>query len=162
MGINSPHKNIIGNLKKLEKVWASKTSLTETAINSPRKVEVTAIITTPKNVINQLIPDRSTINEANNTGMNALIIPKKMAPVVLASINKFKLIGASNSLSNDLLFLSNVIVTASIDVVPKRMESAITPGNISRISTALFDFIKNIRVQEIGKIIPQLMFGGFK
>jgi hypothetical protein len=41
-----------------------------------------------------------------------------MAPVVFASIKRFKLIGASNSLSNDLLFLSNVIVTASIDVVP--------------------------------------------
>jgi hypothetical protein len=118
MGINKPHKNIIGNLKKLENVCASNTSLTETAIKSPRKVEVIAIKTTPINVVNQLMPDKSTMNEANTTGIKALIIPKKMAPVVFASIKRFKLIGASNSLSNDLLFLSNVIVTASIDVVP--------------------------------------------
>jgi hypothetical protein len=32
----------MGKRKKLEKVWASKTSLTETAMNSPKKVEVTA------------------------------------------------------------------------------------------------------------------------
>lgn len=41
MGINSPHKNNIGNLKKLEKVWASNTSLTDMAINKPSKAEVT-------------------------------------------------------------------------------------------------------------------------
>lgn len=162
MGINKPHKNIIGNLKKLENVCASNTSLTETAIKSPRKVDVTAINTTPIKVDNQFIPERSTINEANNTGMKALIIPKRMAPVVLASISKFKLMGASNNLSNDRLFLSKVIVTASMDVVPKSTDNAITPGNIPRISTSLLERIKNIRVQEMGKIMPQLMFGGFK
>lgn len=146
----------------MENVCASKTSLTETAIKSPRKVDVMAINITPINVDNQFILDRSTINEANNTGIKALMTPNKMAPVVFASISKFKLMGASNNLSNDLLFLSNVIVTASIDVVPKRMDRAITPGNISIISTAPPERIKNIRVQEIGKMIPQLMFGGFK
>jgi hypothetical protein len=54
------------------------------------------------------------------------------------------------------------MVTASIDVVPKRMERAMTPGNIWRRSTVLSDLIKNMRVQEIGKIIPQLMLGGFR
>src|SRR5690554_3249204 len=42
-GINKPHKNIIGTLKKFEKVCASNTSLTDTAISSPRKVDVTDI-----------------------------------------------------------------------------------------------------------------------
>lgn len=162
IGINSPHKNIIGNLKKFEKVCASKTSLTETAINNPRKVEVTAINTTPINVNGQFIPDKSTINNANSTGMNAFIIPKIIAPVVFASIKRLRLTGASSSLSNDLLLLSKVIVTASIDVVPKRTDNAITPGSIARISTSLFDRIKNIRVHETGKIMPQLIFGGFK
>jgi hypothetical protein len=36
----------MGNRKKLEKVWASKTSLTATAMNSPKKVEATAISST--------------------------------------------------------------------------------------------------------------------
>lgn len=62
MGINRPDKNIIGNLKKIEKVCASKTSLTETAINKPRKVEVTAINKAAINVSIQFIPDKSIIN----------------------------------------------------------------------------------------------------
>jgi len=39
MGKNNPHRNIMGNLKKLENVCASKTSLTEVAINSPMNVD---------------------------------------------------------------------------------------------------------------------------
>ena len=45
MGINNPQRNIIGKRTKLEKVCASNTSLTDTEINRPRKVEVTAIKT---------------------------------------------------------------------------------------------------------------------
>jgi hypothetical protein len=33
----------MGKRKKLEKVWASKISLTATAMNRPRKVEATAL-----------------------------------------------------------------------------------------------------------------------
>ena len=142
MGINRPHRNIIGNLKKFEKVCASKTSLAETAINNPRKADVTAINTTPANVNSQFIPGKSIINDANNTGIKAFIIPIIIAPVVLASIKRFKLMGASSNLSNDLLLLSKVMVTASIDVVPKRTDNAITPGRIPRMSTSLFERIK--------------------
>ncbi|AHM58132.1 hypothetical protein EAL2_808p06290 (plasmid) [Peptoclostridium acidaminophilum DSM 3953] len=91
-----------------------------------------------------------------------MIIPKMIAPVVFASISKFRLIGASKSRSKERLFLSKVIVTESIEVVPNRMDSAITPGSMPLISTALSDLTKNISVQDIGKIIPQLMFGGLR
>jgi hypothetical protein len=43
MGKKSPHGKIIGKRKKLEKVWASKISLTETAIKSPRRVNMMPI-----------------------------------------------------------------------------------------------------------------------
>jgi hypothetical protein len=46
----------IGKQKKFEKVWASKTWLTETAINSPRKVEVMATSTSLPRIMSQLIP----------------------------------------------------------------------------------------------------------
>jgi hypothetical protein len=160
--MNKPQRNIIGKRKKFEKVCASNTSLTETAMNKPKKVEVTAIRITPKNAASQFIPDKSTMNEANNTGMKALITPKKIAPVVFASINRLRLIGASNSLSNERLFLSKVMVTASIEVVPNSMDKAITPGRIPLLSTALSDLAKNISAHEIGKIMPQLIFGGFR
>jgi len=39
MGKNTPQRKIMGKRKKLEKVWASKTSLTAAAIKRPRKVE---------------------------------------------------------------------------------------------------------------------------
>src|SRR5690554_2802672 len=162
MGINNPQRNIIGKRKKLEKVCASNTSLTETAINKPKKVEVTAIKNTPKNVDSQFIPERSTTNEANRTGINALMMPKRMAPVVFASMSRFKLIGASNRRSNERLFRSKVIVTESIEVVPKRIDSAITPGRMLLRSTALSDLAKNMRVHEIGKITPQLILGGLR
>jgi len=131
-------------------------------MNKPKKVEVIAIRTTPAKTTSQLIPVKSTINEAKRTGTNALIIPKSIAPVVLESMSRFRLMGASNNLSKERLFLSKVMVTASIEVVPKRIDNAITPGNMLRISTSLFDLIKNIRVQEMGKMIPQLILGGFR
>lgn len=70
--------------------------------------------------------------------------------------------GASSSLSKDLPFLSKVIVTASMDVVPKRMDIAMIPGRISLISTSIFDLNKNISVQANGNIIPQLILGGLR
>ena len=56
IGINRPHKNNIGNLKKFENVWASNTSFADTAINKPSKAEVIAIKITAASVIPQLIP----------------------------------------------------------------------------------------------------------
>jgi len=162
IGINKPQRNIIGKRKKFEYVWASNTSLTETAINRPRKVDVTAISTTLIIAEIQFTPDKSTKTAAKSTGMKALRMPKRIAPVVFASIKRFKLMGASNNLSKDRLFRSKVMVTASIEVVPNKTDKDITPGRIPLISTALSDRMKNISVQDIGKIIPQLIFGGFK
>lgn len=71
-GRNKPHKNSMGNLKKLESVWASNTSFAETAISSPNRVEVTAIRNTANNTTPQLIPVRSTKKDANNIGTKAL------------------------------------------------------------------------------------------
>jgi hypothetical protein len=85
-----------------------------------------------------------------------------MAPLVLASIKRFKSIGAKRSLSKERLLLSKVIVTASIEVVPKRMDRLITPGSRSRTFTAVGDLKKNMSVQATGKTSPQLMFGGFR
>jgi hypothetical protein len=46
MGKNRPHRKIMGKRKKFEKVWASNTSFTETAMNRPRNVELIAMRTT--------------------------------------------------------------------------------------------------------------------
>ena len=160
--MNKPQRKIMGNRKKFEKVCASKTSLTETATNNPRKVEVTAIKRTLIKAKNQLMPERSIRKEAKRTGMKPLITPKMMVPVVLASIKRFRLMGASNNRSKERFFLSKVIVTASIEVVPNKTDKAMTPGRIPLMSTAPPERIKNMSVHETGKIIPQLMLGGFK
>jgi len=162
MGINSPQRNIMGKRTKLEKVWASNTSLTDTEIKRPKKVEVTAIKTILRMVVSQLTPERSTIKEAMMAGTMAFKIPKMIAPVVLASINRFRLIGASNNLSKERLLRSKVMVTASMEVVPNRTAKDMTPGRILLISIALSDRTKNISVQAKGKIRPQLILGGFK
>lgn len=41
MGINTPHRKIIGNLKKLDRVMASKTSLTLTEMSVPKSEKTT-------------------------------------------------------------------------------------------------------------------------
>jgi len=146
----------------LEYVWASNTSLTDTAIKSPRKVDVTAISMTLKKADSQFMPDKSTRNEAKSTGMKALRTPKRIAPDVFASIKRFKLMGASNNLSKERLFLSKVMVTANMEVVPNSTDKDITPGKIPLMSTSLWDLAKNISVQATGKIIPQLILGGFR
>jgi hypothetical protein len=89
-------------------------------------------------------------------------MPKRIAPLVLASIKKFRSRGAKRSLSKERLLLSKVMVTANIEVVPKRMDRLITPGRSSLTFTAVSDFKKNISVHATGKTNPQLMFGGFR
>ena len=162
MGINRPHKNNIGNLKKFENVWASNTYLADTAINKPNKAEVTAIKITATSVSPQLISLKSIKNAAKTTGTNALTIPNKIAPRILAMTNALTLIGATNNLSNDRLLLSNVIVTARMEVVPNNTLIAIKPGSNSAIPISPCERISCIRVQESGNIIPQLILGGFK
>jgi hypothetical protein len=121
----------MGKRKKFEKVWASNTSLTDTAIKSPRNAETMAISMTAGNTITHETVDKSLRNIARTRGTSALTEPKKMAPAVLDSIRKFNEIGASRSLSNERFFFSNVTVTASIEVVPNSTEIAITPGSRS-------------------------------
>jgi len=163
MGKKSPHKNIIGKRKKLEKVWASKTSLTATAMNRPRKVEAMAIRTTAGMNALQTTGDRSIRNIAMMTGTKALATPKRIAPLVLASISSSNGIGASSSRSKERFFFSKVTVTASMEVVPKRMETATTPGSkVWMLSRPLPDRMKNMPVQARGKRIPQLTFGGLR
>jgi hypothetical protein len=161
-GKKRPQRKIIGNLKKFEKVCASKTSLTETAINNPKKVEVIEMNRTLPKIRNQFISERSAKKEAKIMGTKELMIPKIMAPDVFANIRRFKLTGARSNLSNAFSFLSNVMVTANIEVVPNNMDSDMTPGRISLISTGTEDLIKNISVHAIGNIIPQLIFGGLR
>ena len=163
IGKNSPHKKIIGKRKKLEKVWASNTSLTETAMKSPRNVDTIPMRMMAGATSGQVIPDRSVRNAAITMGTKALATPKRIAPEVLASISSSKEIGAKSNLSNERLLRSKVIVTASIEVVPKRTEMVTTPGKSDRtLSSPLPDLIKNMPVQARGKIIPQEILGGLR
>jgi hypothetical protein len=162
-GKNRPHRKIIGKRKKFEKVCASKISLAETAMKSPRKVD-----TIPMRMIAGMTKDQATSDKfvrsaAIMIGIKALATPKRIAPEVLASISSSREIGARSNLSKDRLRFSKVIVTASMEVVPKRMEIVMTPGrSVTMLSRPLPDLIKNMPVQASGKIIPQLMLGGLR
>lgn len=97
------------------------------------------------------------------TGTKALTTPNNIAPVVLASISISRGMGARSSRSKERFFFSKVTVTESREVLPNRMDKAITPGSIAeRLSSPLPDLIKNIPVQASGKIKPELTFGGFR
>ena len=153
----------MGKRKKLENVCASNTSVTETATRSPRKVETTPVRIIAGMTRDQAIPERSARNAAMMTGTKALITPNRIAPEVLASIRTSKEMGASNSLWKEPLRLSKVMVTASMEVVPKRMEIVITPGKSDRtLPNPRPDLMKNMPVQARGKIMPQEMLGGLR
>ena len=163
IGKNNPHRNIMGKRKKLENVWASNTSLTETAIKSPRKVDATPIRIMAGMTRDQAIPERSVKNAAIITGTKAFTMPKRIAPEVLANIRSSSEIGDNNNLSKERLRLSKVMVTDNMDVVPKRIEIVMTPGRRPRtLSSPLPDLIKNMPVQARGNMIPQEMFGGLR
>ena len=131
------------------------------SLNRPRKVEVNAISTIAGNTAAQIIPDRSAKNTAMIIGTNALATPNNMAPDVLDSIRRFSGIGANRSLSKERLLFSNVMVTASKEVVPKRIEMLTTPGRIpGTLSRPVPDLMKNIPVQASGNSSPQLILGG--
>jgi len=90
-------------------------------------------------------------------------MPKRMAPEVFANIIRPSGMGESKILSKVLLFFSKVIVTESMDVVPKSMEMAIIPGNMDITSIILPPvLIKNMPAHAKGKMIPQLILGGFR
>ena len=117
----------------------------------------------PGNTIIHEILERSVRNKARIMGTTALAEPNKIAPAVLASIRSSRETGARSKRSNDRFFFSNVIVTASMEVVPNRTDIAITPGSSAgMLSEPLPDLIKNMLVQATGKIKPQLMFGGLR
>lgn len=78
----------------------------------------------------QAILDRSARNAAIIIGTKALTTPKSIAPEVLANIRSSSEIGARTSLTNKRLRFSKVMVTASIEVVLKRMEMVITPPSL--------------------------------
>jgi len=119
-----------------------------------------SIIPTVSNV--QLTTIALKYKTENKTGTMLLKIPNKIAPVIFAVISNLILIGANNNRSNDFDFLSNVIVTASIDVVPNRIDKLIIPGKTSSMLKAVLVFINIINIHAKGKIIPQLIFGGFR
>jgi hypothetical protein len=162
-GKNKPQRKIIGKRKKLEKVWASNTSLAVTEIKRPMKVDTIPIRIMAGKTRDQVIPDKSVKKAAIIIGTKALTIPKRIAPEVLATMSSSSEIGDSSNLSKDRFRLSKVRVTDSSDVVPKSMEIVTTPGRSSGIvSSPLPDLIKNMPVHASGKIIPQLILGGLR
>lgn len=160
-GIKSPHKNSMGKRKKFENVCASNTCFADTAINSPVNDEVTAIIKIAGIKSPHFTALRSIKKLAKMTGTNALKMPNIIVPVIFASTITLILIGASRSRSNDLPLRSNVIVTASIEVVPNKTLIEIRPGSSSDIFPP-GERMSCISVQERGKMMPQLMLGGFR
>jgi hypothetical protein len=147
----------------LEKVWASNTSLAETEIKRPRKVDTIPMRIMAGTTSDQATPDISARNAAMAMGINALTIPKRIAPEVLASMSNSREMGARSSLSKDRFRLSKVRVTDSSEVVPNSIEMVTTPGKSpSTFSSPSPDLMKNIPVQASGKIMPQLTLGGLR
>jgi len=89
-----------------------------------------------------------------STGMKLFMMPETTAPLIFEKTSTSVLMGARSSLSNDLAFLSKVIVTASIDVVPKRIDMATIPANISTILKELPDLKKTSSSMQTEKLFP--------
>jgi hypothetical protein len=146
----------------LEYVCASNTSFADTDMNNPSNVDITDKKIIPIIRTIQLATTALKYRTENNIGIMLLKIPNNMAPLIFAVINHSILIGATNNRSNERDFLSNVMVTDSMDVVPNRMDIATIPGKTSSILKAVLVFTNIISIHANGKIIPQLIFGGLR
>jgi len=131
-------------------------------MNNPSSVEIIDNNIIPIINIVQLFTAALKYKTENNIGIMLLKIPNKIAPVIFATISNSILSGANNSLSNERDFLSNVMVTDSIEVVPNRMDIATIPLKTSSIWNAVFVFTNIISIHANGKMMPQLIFGGFR
>ena len=162
-GKKRPHRNIIGNRKKFERVWAWKTSVTQTAMKNPRSALAAAIRKTETKKVGQMTEAKSLTKNAIKMGRKEFTIPKNNAPESFATISRAKGKGATSNLSNARVLFSKVIVTASIELLPKSTAKETTPGRSSLISPKLRPaLIKKRIVQARGKRSPQLRFGGFR
>jgi len=131
-------------------------------MNNPSNVEIMDKRIIPEMRIAQLATKALKYKTENKTGTMLLKIPNNIAPEIFAIISSSILIGANNNRSKERAFLSNVIVTDSIEVVPKRIDIPTIPGKTSSMLNAVLVLINIISIHAKGKIIPQLIFGGFK
>jgi hypothetical protein len=126
-----------------------------------QKVEATAIMKMAGTTSAQFTCERS-----SETGQNdrdkSVDHAKENCTARLGQHQQLQEMGASSKRSKSVSFLE-VTVTDNREVVPNKTEMAITPGSrVSMLSRPLPDRIKNIPVQAIGKINPQLMLGGLR
>jgi hypothetical protein len=87
-------------------------------MNKPRNVEVTAIKIMLPMALNQRIPERSARKAAKRIGTKALTMPKAIAPTVLASINRFKSMGAKSKRSKERM------LTGQIEMMEQSLKNA--------------------------------------
>ena len=78
-GMNTPLRNNIGNLKKFDKVWASKTSFTDTATRAPRAESVNKVKQSAVEKSSRLVT-RILKKITARAVITMDIIPPKMAP----------------------------------------------------------------------------------
>ena len=144
----------------MDRVWASKTSLTDTATRDPKAESVNTVrrsdtankegclIGTPKSPIEIIVI------------MDDIIKPKMEPPNTLLKRILFNEIGASSNRSSAPILFSKVMTIASMDVVPKRAAIATSPGAKSDRPEG-FRNVK-AKAKTRGNSIPQLILGGLK
>jgi len=144
----------------LDNVWASKTSLTELAINTPSAENSKA---ERNRTVIRLRGFATTVSRKKiekRTIKPPFIIPNTAPPRIFPRMIPSKEIGARRRRSNDPIRFSNVRTIAHIEVVPNRTDIPTNPGTISRMPEGFL--IEKARTRAAGNMIPQLIFGGLK
>lgn len=132
-GKKTPHKNIIGNRKKLDMVMASKTSFTPTEIRIPRREKAKPERMMMSTKEKGWFTERPIIGIKKIVIQKVIINPNRVLPRVLPKRMVLMFNGARRSLSRAPILFSKVITMAAIDVDEKRRLIPINPGTISLI-----------------------------
>jgi hypothetical protein len=129
----TPHRNIIGNRKKLDMVMASKTSFTPTEIRIPSNEKARPDRMMIKTKEKKCLIERPIIRIKKIVIQKVMINPNRVLPRVLPKRMVLILKGARRSLSRAPILFSKVITMAAMDVDEKRRVKPINPGTTSLI-----------------------------
>jgi hypothetical protein len=128
MGINTPLKKIIGNLKRFARVWASKTSFTATETKAPRLEKTNAEIMRDGIRKKRLKRGKEKKKSETMSMADETTNPKNAPPNIFPARTPSRETGAKSKRSKEPNLRSKVMTTASMEVEPKRIVIPRSPG----------------------------------
>src|SRR4030043_1520322 len=133
IGKKTPQRKNMGKRKKLERVIASKTSLTPTEINMPKKAKAKQEMIREANREKGYDTRRPKTKTIKTSAISAMTNPKAATPNPLPNRIVLRWMGAMSKRSRASIRFSKLITMAAMEVVEKSIVMPTRPGLTSEI-----------------------------